>query len=233
MSPFHDEISGNNSFSPECSFLSRLSTSFSACPVSSTYLFRAATRCGSSSVFRRSRTSTPATAERAAADMNSYISTHGSANGLLVEAGNTTIASSNISSISTLVAPRLSRSAIQLAKSVVAVRRLSKGYRNSSDLRRGLAFRAWRASRRRSALGFLPLNRVSSTCSSLGPVRTSYPGFPILGVFRLKGQPKRDDGMIFGSCRSFDTSSYSDLESRLILSGMPASICLAIRKPSL
>ena len=174
MRPFHDEISGNSSFSPECSFLSRLSTSFSACPVSSMYLFRAATRCGLSSVFRRSRTSTAATANRDAAEMNSYISTHGSAMGLLAEAGKTTTASSNIAPISTLVAPRLSRLANQLAKSVVVVLRLSKGYRSSSDLRGGRAFRAWRDSRRRSALGFLPLNRVSSTCSSLGLVWTSY-----------------------------------------------------------
>ncbi len=28
------------------------------------------------------------------------------------------------------------------------------------------------------------------------------PGFPILGVFRLNGQPKRDDGMILGSCKA-------------------------------
>ena len=34
------------------------------------------------------------------------------------------------------------------------------------------------------------------------------PGFPILGVFRLKGQPKRDDGMIFGSCKASQTPVY-------------------------
>ena len=35
-----------------------------------------------------------------------------------------------------------------------------------------------------------------------------YPGFPILGVFRLKGQPKRDDGMIFGSCKAIQSPVY-------------------------
>ena len=35
-----------------------------------------------------------------------------------------------------------------------------------------------------------------------------YPGFPILGVFRLNGQPKRDDGMIFGSCKASQSPVY-------------------------
>ena len=36
----------------------------------------------------------------------------------------------------------------------------------------------------------------------------SYPVFPILGVFRLNGQPKRDDGMIFGSCKARQSPVY-------------------------
>ena len=34
------------------------------------------------------------------------------------------------------------------------------------------------------------------------------PVFPILGVFRLNGQPKRDDGMIFGSCKARQSPVY-------------------------
>ena len=34
------------------------------------------------------------------------------------------------------------------------------------------------------------------------------PGFPILGVFRLNGQPKRDNGMIFGSCKATQSPVY-------------------------
>ena len=34
------------------------------------------------------------------------------------------------------------------------------------------------------------------------------PGFPILGVFRLKGQSKRDSGMIFTSCKASQTPVY-------------------------
>ena len=78
-------------------------------------------------MFRRLRTSTPATADCAAEDMNSYISTHGSTIGLLVEAEKMTTASSNNSSISTLVAPRLSRLASQVAESVVVMRMFSRG----------------------------------------------------------------------------------------------------------
>ena len=33
-------------------------------------------------------------------------------------------------------------------------------------------------------------------------------GFPILAVFRLKRQPKRDDGMIFGSCKASQSPVY-------------------------
>ena len=36
----------------------------------------------------------------------------------------------------------------------------------------------------------------------------SDPGFPILGVFRLKGQPNRDNGMIFGSCKATQSPVY-------------------------
>ena len=35
-----------------------------------------------------------------------------------------------------------------------------------------------------------------------------WPVFPILGVFRLNGQPKRDDGMIFGSCKARQSPVY-------------------------
>ena len=34
------------------------------------------------------------------------------------------------------------------------------------------------------------------------------PVFPILGVFRLNGQSKRDDGMIFGSCKATQSPVY-------------------------
>ena len=34
------------------------------------------------------------------------------------------------------------------------------------------------------------------------------PGFPILGVFRLKGQPNRDNGMIFRSCKASQSPVY-------------------------
>ena len=36
------------------------------------------------------------------------------------------------------------------------------------------------------------------------------PVFPILGVFRLKGQPKRDSGMIFGSLQGHSISGLSN-----------------------
>ena len=34
------------------------------------------------------------------------------------------------------------------------------------------------------------------------------PGFPIWAVFRLKGQPKRDSGIIFGSCKASQSPVY-------------------------
>ena len=34
------------------------------------------------------------------------------------------------------------------------------------------------------------------------------PVFPILGVFRLKGQPKRDSGIIVRSCKASQSSVY-------------------------
>ena len=43
------------------------------------------------------------------------------------------------------------------------------------------------------------INAVSFPCR---------PGFPILGVFRLKGQPNRDGGMIFRSCKASQTPVY-------------------------
>ena len=39
-------------------------------------------------------------------------------------------------------------------------------------------------------------------------LRDIYPGFPILGVFRLNGQPNRDNGMIFGSCKATQSPVY-------------------------
>ena len=36
----------------------------------------------------------------------------------------------------------------------------------------------------------------------------NYPVFPILGVFRLKGQPKRDSGIIVRSCKASQSSVY-------------------------
>ena len=38
--------------------------------------------------------------------------------------------------------------------------------------------------------------------------RLKYPVFPILGVLRLNGQSKRDDGMIFGSCKAIQSPVY-------------------------
>ena len=38
--------------------------------------------------------------------------------------------------------------------------------------------------------------------------RAIKPVFPILGVFRLNGQSKRDDGMIFGSCKAIQSPVY-------------------------
>ena len=39
-------------------------------------------------------------------------------------------------------------------------------------------------------------------------IESPYPVFPILGVFRLNGQSKRDDGMIFGSCKASQSPVY-------------------------
>ena len=35
-----------------------------------------------------------------------------------------------------------------------------------------------------------------------------YPGFPILGVLRLRGQPERDDGIILRSCKVSQSPVY-------------------------
>ena len=43
-------------------------------------------------------------------------------------------------------------------------------------------------------------------------------GFPILAVFRLKRQPKRDDGMIFGSCRASQSPVYPIRDAILAVS---------------
>ena len=43
---------------------------------------------------------------------------------------------------------------------------------------------------------------------SVGSVMGACPVFPILGVFRLNGQSKRDDGMIFGSCKASQSPVY-------------------------
>ena len=41
-----------------------------------------------------------------------------------------------------------------------------------------------------------------------GNMETVKPVFPILGVFRLNGQPKRDDGMIVRSCKARQSPVY-------------------------
>ena len=40
------------------------------------------------------------------------------------------------------------------------------------------------------------------------PTSTPSPIFPILGVFRLKGQSKRDSGIIFRSCKAIQSPVY-------------------------
>ena len=40
------------------------------------------------------------------------------------------------------------------------------------------------------------------------PGRTPKPVFPILGVFRLKGQPKRDGSIIVRSCKASQSPVY-------------------------
>ena len=42
----------------------------------------------------------------------------------------------------------------------------------------------------------------------MAAINATPPGFPILGVFRLRGQSKRDDGMIFGSCKAGQSPVY-------------------------
>ena len=41
------------------------------------------------------------------------------------------------------------------------------------------------------------------------------PGFPILAVFRLKGQPKRDGSIIVRSCKATQSPVYPFLFSRI------------------
>ena len=55
-----------------------------------------------------------------------------------------------------------------------------------------------------------PNETMASYSGPARPVnlRSIKQGFPILGVFRLKGQPKRDDGMIFGSCKASQSPVY-------------------------
>ena len=43
-------------------------------------------------------------------------------------------------------------------------------------------------------------------------------GFPILAVFRLKRQPKRDDGMVFGSCKASQSPVYPIRDAILAVS---------------
>ena len=52
--------------------------------------------------------------------------------------------------------------------------------------------------------GYVPRGFVGA----LGSIDEVKPVFPILGVFRLNGQPKRDDGMIFGSCKARQSPVY-------------------------
>ena len=56
-------------------------------------------------------------------------------------------------------------------------------------------------------------SREIHSCATPGelpvrPYQACIPRFPILGVFRLNGQPKRDDGMIFGSCKASQSPVY-------------------------
>ena len=51
-------------------------------------------------------------------------------------------------------------------------------------------------------------NRQSPQGGSKGRKTRLQPGFPILGVFRLNGQSKRDDGMIFRSCKASQSPVY-------------------------
>ena len=66
----------------------------------------------------------------------------------------------------------------------------------------------------KSPIGLFLGGRLSDSNSPRESVATDpghqgyYPVFPILGVFRLKGQPKRDDGMIVRSCKARQSPVY-------------------------
>ena len=63
------------------------------------------------------------------------------------------------------------------------------------------------------------MQELSSRChSEERSDEESTPVFPILGAFRLNGQPKRDDGMIFGSCKAIQSPVYltGSLQTRLL-----------------
>ena len=50
--------------------------------------------------------------------------------------------------------------------------------------------------------------QFAQACDSDGKERPSWPGFPILGVFRLNGQPKRDGISIVRSCKASQSPVY-------------------------
>ena len=79
---------------------------------------------------------------------------------------------------------------------------------NFTSARKPLAFIASRYLHSKRHHLFGPLSNTDER--TLNPsITDSYePGFPILGVFRLNGQPNRDNGMIFGSCKASQSPVY-------------------------
>ena len=61
-----------------------------------------------------------------------------------------------------------------------------------------------------SASAPLPTSVNCSKCliNLANVIQPVQPTFPISGVFRLKGQSKRDDGMVFGSCKASQSPVY-------------------------
>ena len=57
----------------------------------------------------------------------------------------------------------------------------------------------------------------------------SRPGFPILGVFRLKGQPKRDGSTIFRSCKASQSPVYPVRDTVLAVNH---ASCLSLSRSS-
>ena len=52
------------------------------------------------------------------------------------------------------------------------------------------------------------LEKDAGLCRVLREVESYGPTFPILGVFRLKGQPKRDGSIIVRSCKASQSPAY-------------------------